>query len=460
MPVEPPPPVSFASVRSLWARVPHGRIARDALWNFAGSAVPMLVGLFAVPVVARHLPADDFGLLGAAWAVLGFFALLDLGLGRAAIKYVAEALALPGAPRLGSIVALSVAGHAVLGVVGGAALAALAPWLARGALGLRGAIAHDAVVVFLLLAACVPFTLLAQALRAVLEGARRFDVVNGIRMPASSLNFLLPAVAVVLGLGVPGIVATLLLVRVGVAGATWLAMRRVLPCNLPHRPDDLGRGLIPEMARFSGWVAVSSVLSPLLAYTERFVLGAVAGLSALAYYTPPAEAVTRALVVPWSVASALFPVFSAADGAGGRPAAGKLALRAVLGLTAVLAVPAVVVVAFARQLLTLWLGADFGSHGAVVLQVLVVGFFVNALAHIPHGYLQGLGRPDLTAKLHLAEVGPYLVLVWWMVHAHGALGAALAWAVRLFVDAVALGVLAWRLGGGAARRLATCPDRR
>ena len=434
--------------------MPRGRIARDTAWNFAGQVAPLVVGVFAVPVVVRHLSAAEFGLLGAAWALLGYFGLLDLGLGRATTRFVAAALASPTGPRPRRIVALATAGSAVLGVVGGALVALFAPLLARGLLRLRGPAGDEATAVFVLLAAGVPFTLLAQAFRAVLEGARRFDLVNAIKAPANALTFLLPAAGAMAGLGVRGIVFLLVISRGALALALWIAVERVVPRERSPAPE--APGLFAEFARFSGWVAVSSILSPLLVYAERFVLGAVSGLAALAYYTPPAEAATRVLVVPSSVANALFPVFSVAGDSGEHAGARRLVVRAVALLAALLVLPTVLVVLFAHPLLTLWLGPEFGARGALALQILVVGIFANALAHIPYGYLQGIGRPDLTAKLHLVEVPIYAALVWWLVNAYGVPGAALAWTARLVGDAAGLFVLAWRQRQprGAASRAA------
>ncbi len=64
--------------------------------------------------------------------------------------------------------------------------------------------------------------------------------------------------------------------------------------------------------------------------------------------------------------------------------------------------------------LRLWLGADFAQHSFRVLQWLAVGVFINSLAQIPFALVQGAGRPDLTAKLHLIELPLYLLALWWL----------------------------------------------
>ena len=103
------------------------------------------------------------------------------------------------------------------------------------------------------------------------------------------------------------------------------------------------------------------------------------------------------------------------------------------------------VVALAHDGLRMWLGADFAQHSYRVLQWLAVGVFLNSLALVPFTLLQAAGRPDLTATLHLIELPLYLGMLWWLISARGIEGAAIAWTVRMGIDAVFLLGLAKRL---------------
>ena len=108
--------------------------------------------------------------------------------------------------------------------------------------------------------------------------------------------------------------------------------------------------------------------------------------------------------------------------------------------------PAILVtVGLAQNGLTLWLGAEFAQHSARVLQWLAVGVFINSLAQAPFALVQGAGRPDLTAKLHLIELPCYLLALWWLIGARGIEGAAIAWTGRVIVDAAVLAGLSHRL---------------
>ena len=194
---------------------PGGRLlARNALYNVLGQALPLLVGLAAIPVTLRSLGEARFGLLGLAWAILGYVGVLDLGLGRATTKFVAEYLAAGDTERLRRVATLAVASQTAMGVIGGALFALLGPVLAGTVLGVPPALRTEARGMLLALSLSVPFVVLSASLRAILEGAQRFDLVNLIRTPTSAAVLIVPAIAAPLGADLLTIVLLLLFVRI------------------------------------------------------------------------------------------------------------------------------------------------------------------------------------------------------------------------------------------------------
>jgi O-antigen/teichoic acid export membrane protein len=69
---------------------------------------------------------------------------------------------------------------------------------------------------------------------------------------------------------------------------------------------------------------------------------------------------------------------------------------------------------------------------------LAAGIFVNSLAHLPFALIQGRGRPDLTAKLHIVELPFYLLGLWFLTGRMGIEGTAFAWTGRICMDALVL----------------------
>jgi len=60
------------------------------------------------------------------------------------------------------------------------------------------------------------------------------------------------------------------------------------------------------------------------------------------------------------------------------------------------------------------------------------------MASLPFALLQGVGRSDITAKIHLAETPGYLLLMLWLTRDFGINGTAIAWCARTTIDMLLL----------------------
>lgn len=422
---------------------PGGLLARNTGWNLAGQLLPLAVALFAMPALVWGLDAAAFGVLGLVWMILTFFR--ELGFGRATTKLVAEHLARGAAGRASYTVWCAVAVQALLGVAAGMALIFTAEPLARHVLSVPVELLPETRVALLLVGATVPAVLVAGAFRGALEGLERFDLTNLVMAPLGLANFLLPLAAVMAGWRLPGAVLLLCAARVAALAGLWGLAARHLPglARPAGSPGDAG-----ALIRFGGWTSVSTVVSPILMYADRALIGILVGVAAVGYYTAPFEAATRLLVLPVSFVGALFPALSARASRGDGADAGRLAMRSVKLLLLGIGPAAIVLAASADSLLTVWVGAEFAAEGALALRILAAGVLVNALAHVPFSLLQGIGRPDITAKLHAVELPLHLGMAAFLVAGWGIPGAALAWTLRVSVDAAALFFFAGKLAPG------------
>jgi O-antigen/teichoic acid export membrane protein len=175
-----------------------------------------------------------------------------------------------------------------------------------------------------------------------------------------------------------------------------------------------------------------------LLYIDRFMIGALLSMTAVAYYAAPYELVARLTLIPGAVAGALFPALSQLHAQTDRLRAEQLAVRCVAILLAVLVPVVVFIFGSSRDVLTLWLGAEYAAQSAMALQILAIGVLVNAAAHVPYALLHSIGRPDLPARFHLVELPIQVVIAWLLISRFGITGAAMAWTSRMMLDAALL----------------------
>jgi len=194
---------------------------------------------------------------------------------------------------------------------------------------------------------------------------------------------------------------------------------------------------IKPLFHFGAWMTVTNVVGPLMVYLDRFIIGAVLSMAAVAYYATPYEMVTKLSIFPGAIVGVLFPAF-AATYAGNHDRMVQVFTRGTKYIALMLFPVVLVITAFAHEGLQWWLGNEFARHSTLVLQWLAIGVFINSLALVFITLIQGIGRPDVSAKLHFLELLIYLPILWWAIHNYGILGAAIAWTGRVALDGILL----------------------
>lgn len=427
-------------------------LARNAYINLVGQVIPILVAIVSIPLLIKVLGQERFGVLALAWVVMGYFGVFDFGMSRATTKFVSEHYARDEAEPLSELVWSSVVLHIFLGLLGGAVLAVITPWLTGSVLNIPGALLTETRVSFYLLAVSVPFIVATAALRGVLEAVQRFDLVNLVKVPASVLSYLGPLLVLYFVRGLVAVVGFLVLTRVLVLLVHIFFCLRALPV-LSRRPQLNASRMVPLLS-FGGWLAVSSFVGPLVASIDRFMIGAFVSLSAVTLYTTPYEVVSKLTIFSASLLPVLFPAFSAMA-LNRAHELRRLYLRALKYLL-VLIVPIVGgVLALAYELLSLWVTPDFAVYAAPIAQWLAVGILVGALAQAPLTVLQGMGRADVTAKIQLIQVPFYVAAVWYSIELAGVVGVAVAWTLRMALVGVALFIAANKFLPFSTERQAT-----
>lgn len=438
-------------MRSAGARTSGARIHANAAWNLAGLATPLLLAAVAVPRLISAIGPDAFGLLTLAWSCIGYFSLLDLGLGRALAQVTAADLAGSEGSRIPARFWTSLCLMALVGALGAVALAPMAGWFASHVFHLPPELQADGRRSLYLIAASIPAVTLSAGLRGFLEAHQRFPAVSAVRIGMGLLTFGAPLALLPYSQRVTTFVAALVLTRVLGLAVYFALSVSTMPALWHNR--SLGVANAGGLLRLGGWMTVSNVVSPLMTYLDRFLIGAILSVGAVAYYVTPFEMATKLLLIPSALAGVLFPAFSGAL-VGDRASAGALYRRSLVSVVFILLPLSLAMATFGRMGLKLWLGPVFTNNTCHVLPILSLGVFVNGLAGVPFALIQAAARPDLTAKLHLVEAPVFLAACWYLTKRFGIDGAAMAWATRALLDAVALLLLARQWNFSVAPRLA------
>ena len=417
-------------------------LAGNAGWNLLGMCLPALIAVFCLPILKRELGTDRLGIITLGWAVLGYFGLFDLGLSRALTKLVAEKLGQKRYSEIPPLVWTSLLLMALLGVLGCAVALGCSRLLVEWILRVPSELQRETLHSFYWVSAAIPVVIITAGLRGVLEALQQFRLATAIRVPMGIFTYLGPVLILPFSHSLMPIMATLVAGRM-VAGAAhlWACFRAFPGLRYDH---SFHASAVGPLLRFGSWMTVSNVVGPLMVTFDRFVIGAFISVTAVAYYATPYEVAAKLLFVPAALAGVLFPAFSTV-GSIDRDRLARLVDRGVRYIFIALFPITLLLIAFAPEILRVWLGNDFMLNSTPVLRWLALAIFANSLAQIPFVHIQSAGRPDVTAILHLCELPVYLALLFSLVITMGIRGAAIAWLVRASADAVLLFFFSRRL---------------
>ena len=415
------------------------RLAKSAMWNLFGMGAPLLVALFAIPLLIDGFGKERFGLLAIIWMGVGYFSLFDFGLGRALTKLVAERLGSGDIADLSRLIWTGLIMLSALGFLGGVLVWFFSHAIVSSVLNVEPSLRAEAVTSFRILALGLPVVVLTSALIGILEAYQRFGLIAAIRVPLGVLTFGGPLLTLQF---TPSLIwATLALLgsRLFALVAYYLAACSANKALCSPRAPDIAD--IRPFVSFGGWQTITNIVSPLMTYLDRFVVGALLNLRAVTFYVAPYEAFSRIQILPQALMGVVFPAFSTAAAGDPRRLASLYADSCRFAAFSMLPIAAAAFL-FAPEILELWLGQEFAVTSATVVKFLAVGCLTNTLARLPFTALQGTGRPDLVALTHLAELLPYLAVLWWATVHYGIAGAALAWTLRATIDALILNEIA------------------
>lgn len=419
---------------------PQLSLKRNALWNLAGSALPMLAGVALIPYTLNRLGSEAFGVLTLIWGLIGYFSLFDFGVGRALTFQLSRLVATGSESDVRSVLRAGMLLTVAAGLAGVGLVALLAPGLAGQWLKISPALQEDARMAFLIAAAGVLPTTLASGLRGAMEGLDRFAASNLGRIAMGTWMFVVPAWSVHMHGPSLGLIALYLVL----GRCLVLAMMAFqLRGHLFFVGTVLDKRHFQGLWSYGFWVTVTGIVGPLMVYGDRFFVSAAVGADQLSLYAIPQEALLRLLLIPMALTGALLPRLAAMDEAQVVQAYHLTYRRVGLSMLAISALAAVL----AEPILSIWISATFARDALPVVLVLCVGIWVNSLASVPFILLQAKGNPRLTAVFHLVELCLYFVVLWVLSSRFGLVGAALAWLARVTLDWVLLHLAARKLYG-------------
>jgi O-antigen/teichoic acid export membrane protein len=415
-------------------------LARNTLYSLITQIIVSIVAFFTIPALVRGLGEEGFAVLTLVWMVVGYFSILDFGVGQASVKFLAEQIAMGENEQANSTLWASAVTSASIGILVSIMLLLVTPVLVSKVLTIPPSLIEESRACFYWVTIAVPFVMVQGAFKAVPMAVQRFDLFNLMLALSGLLQWGGSLILVMAGMGLREVVYLTIAIRLVGAAVAYLIAMYLFP-HLSIRIPRQVIGKVKGLLSFGGWLTISQAAGPIMRYVDRLLVAWLCSLKMFTYYVVPYEAVSRLLVIPLSLSTTLYPAMAERKSVQGTAQAITLYTRAA-NFTALTVLPISIILAeFSTPILQLWLGGDFPLLSGRVFTILAAAVFIQSLGYVPVTTLQAIGRPDVAPKFYLVEIPLYIVICILLIPLLGIEGAAWAWFLRIVIST---GWLLWK----------------
>ena len=411
--------------------MPRRPIKVNFVVNLLYPITRIAVALVTVPLYLHHIGEARYGVMSIVWVLLGFFGLIDFGLSRAVTNALAKLRDAPQ-PHRARVLLTTFGLNFGIGLAGGAILYVFGGLLLKYFVSMPSEISAEVTWALPWIAFLIPLTLISSAGVGALESRELFLTANSLQVFANTLNQVVPVmVAIFISPSLTYVIPTVGVTQVlGSMAVMTVVYRLEGPFSL--RAIDWGEAR--KLLGYGGWMFATQVIYPALASADQFIIGSVMGVTSVAHYAVPMSLIQRSAAVPVALGRTLFPRMSSISGDAAHDL-GKRALATMAYGFATICAPAMIL---SPTFFRYWISADFAAVSAPVAQILFPGIWMASLSLVGFTLLQSQGKANLTGRLSMVEVLPFVAILWVSTLAFGIVGAAAAWSFRCALDALAM----------------------
>ncbi|HEC27021.1 MAG TPA: hypothetical protein ENI67_06400 [Gammaproteobacteria bacterium] len=403
--------------------------------SLLGYAVPLVVNFVSIPYLMKSLGEDAFGIQVLVNVVIGYLALMDMGIGLPLIKYLAEDKAKGDMKSASELLSTTLVLYLGLGIFGMLVAFAVSDYLAESFFSIPNHLVNEAEHVFQLAAAGFFATLLMGWGRSVAMGLQRYEVAYSISALSSVLGVGVGLYLIYAGFGVVGYVFSKVLFLF-IAALVYFFIYRVF---IPEYKIKLRFNKI-SIVRIKSYLAYGIVhrgVSGLAGSIDKTLLGMWVSVASVGLYSLPFM-LTNAINYTLSfMLSFIFPASSELYVTGQHDRLRGLFLNSSRFLVAATCMIFLPFFLMGGAFLTLWLGGAIEGKVLVAFYLLALASFIQVLlTSLTNCVMLGIGRVDQFTIYTVIRLIAFTFLCALLIPMFDIVGAA--WAVLLvcMVDAI------------------------
>jgi O-antigen/teichoic acid export membrane protein len=325
-------------------------------------------------------------------ATVGFGAILNAGTGAATIKHVSAEMGEANSHQLQRVIQGSLA----IAITGGGLLALIIVcifWFGDDFFFKRMGDRHLLHITGLAAGMLAWLEQIDNVFASALRGSEKYGLAAKTEIGAKSLQVLALASSLLAGAGLTAVYAIIFVVSLARLGTKYFVTRKVLRVSEAYPRF----AHVKELLHFSKWAWIQGLGGTAFNSSDRFVVASLLGATSLAQYSVVTQLAMQIHGLTAAGVSVVFPMISRKRARNPSFSIARATARVLLANAALSTCVAVVLLIFGELILRLWLGAQMPANAVILLDYLIIAYWLLALNITPYYVLLGLGQIRIIA---------------------------------------------------------------
>lgn len=370
-------------------------LLRNIGFNFLAQFWFMAISFITTPYIISHLGINAFGVYSLIGVVMGYFSFLDLGLGNAIIKYLAEYYGQRDYKKISKVIGTSLVFYTVIGLLGAFILSLTSGLIINNLLHIPLNLKGTAQFALYISAIGFLINMPLAIFGSIPNALQRMDITNIRNIIIGTANTLGIVFLLSKGYGLSQIV--ILNVALSVIGIIVyiIASKKLLP-EVSFKPG-FDKEIFNKLLSFGIFKFLNQIAGQVIFQMDKLLIGLFLPIAYVTYYTVPLTLAQKAMSFVFNVAGAFFPTASELSGREDKKPFHSLYVHS-MKLISILVIPLFIMLfLFSKQVLLFWVKKDFPEKATLTLQLLSLAYLFQSFTTIPSLAAESMGKPKVTA---------------------------------------------------------------
>lgn len=406
-------------------------VVKNSLYNLLSKFISTLVGIGLTPFIVSYLKLDLYGVWCIMFVVLGYIALLDLGIGTSFMKFIAEYKVMRDMELINKVINSGLVFYSVLGVITIGVTTLLSERF-TSFLSVPMKQKHDVVISFIACGIIFAMSCVFSVFNLTIGGLQRMDVSSKIEIVRTLLQMIATITFLKMGYGLKGLVGSYAIASL-ITGVLAIWNTRNLFPGLKIRLRFFNFKLFRDLVVFGAKNQIASFSDLMTFQLSKVFVGKFIGLSTAGAYEVGSK-------IPRQLREAVILLFQPL-----LPATSEMAvlqnrskiIRMYFLCTKMLIIgilPIVIFIFFtSKTIIFCWLGLPEGS-AAMTLQVLSLAYFLNFGCGVASVITIGMGRPEILMRYGIISGILTPIISFFLLMKYHLLGLLLGTGITLLIS--------------------------